>query len=185
MSHDVINFLPESSVRAFGRMYQARLASTVAVAVALLVVAHVALLTPTYLYIENEYMTRSAQLAMLAGEHAQEGQEALSARVGALAKNTERLDAFLGKPRVSTFVQALLTVPQTGVSLYALSIDVPTLDGVTMRVSGTASSREELRAYHLALSTLPFVSSADLPLSVYAKESDIPFSITLVGTLSP
>ena len=185
MSHDVINFLPEEKIRAFRRMYQARIASTAAVAVALLVVAHAALLTPTYLYIENEYSSRNAQLAALAGGYAQEGQETLSTRVEALTKNTQRLGLFLEKPRASTFVEALLAVPQTGVSLQALSIDVPTGNQITIRVSGTASSREELRTYHLALSALPFVSSADLPLSVYAKESDIPFSIDLSGTLSP
>ena len=185
MSHDVINFLPEEKIRAFRRMYQARILSTAAVALAFLVVAHVALLTPTYLYIENEYTSRNAQLKALASERAQEGQETLAVRVEALAKNTERLDAFLEKPRASTFAQALLAVPQTGISLHALSIDVPAGNKITIRVSGTASSREELRTYHLALSALSFVSSADLPLSVYAKENDIPFSISLTGTLSP
>jgi Tfp pilus assembly protein PilN len=186
MSHDVINFLPDVQVRAFRRTYLARLASTWAVAIALVVVAHVALLTPTYLYIENEHASRVEQLQILTAPP-QEGQESLGARVEALSQNTKRLNLFLEKPRGSYFMQELLALPQKGVYIHALSIDVSTTlsNQIQMRVSGTASSREELRAYYLALSDLSFITSTDLPLSVYAKENDIPFSIGITGTITP
>jgi hypothetical protein len=32
---------------------------------------------------------------------------------------------------------------------------------------------------------LPYVAKADLPISSFAKETDIPFSITLTGSLTP
>ncbi len=54
-----------------------------------------------------------------------------------------------------------------------------------MTVSGMAATRDALRQYATALGGLPYVSKADLPISAYAKDSDITFTITLTGTLTP
>jgi hypothetical protein len=54
-----------------------------------------------------------------------------------------------------------------------------------MEITGVADTREDLRGYDAALSALPYVSSVDLPISVYAKSSSIPFSISLTGSLTP
>jgi Tfp pilus assembly protein PilN len=54
-----------------------------------------------------------------------------------------------------------------------------------MEISGIADTREDLRSYESALSALPFVTNADLPISDYAKASAIPFTITLTGSLAP
>jgi len=52
-----------------------------------------------------------------------------------------------------------------------------------LSVSGTAANREALRTYQLALQGAPFTLTAALPVSAYAKDSDIAFTITI--TLSP
>ncbi len=48
-----------------------------------------------------------------------------------------------------------------------------------------AQTRDALRGYVEALNQLPYVSKADLPISAYAKESAIPFMVTLTGSLQP
>ena len=45
---------------------------------------------------------------------------------------------------------------------------------------GVASTRQTLQAYTDTLENLLHIS-VDLPISAYAKESDIPFSISLSG----
>ena len=54
-----------------------------------------------------------------------------------------------------------------------------------MVLTGIASTRETLRTYVTTLSRLPYVSNAEVPISVYAKESLIPFTLTLTGSLTP
>jgi len=48
-----------------------------------------------------------------------------------------------------------------------------------------ADNRETLRQYLGVLDALPQVAKAELPISAYAKEKDIGFTITLTGTLEP
>jgi hypothetical protein len=53
----------------------------------------------------------------------------------------------------------------------------------TLSVSGIAVTRGALRAYQLALQSAPFAVAANLPVSAYAKDTDIAFTITV--TLTP
>jgi hypothetical protein len=54
-----------------------------------------------------------------------------------------------------------------------------------MMITGSAATRTALQSFKEELASLPFVTSADLPISAFAKESDIPFSITVTGSLKP
>lgn len=187
MSHDVINFLPEDKIQAFKRMYGARVLSAVALALVFVVAAHVALLAPAYVYIHETYTSAQMQLAALQNTDQKGDSNDMVDRVAAAHKNANTLKAFLDTPQSSTFIQALLGLPSDGISLGEISVDIAETSGraLTMRVSGVASTREALRTYHLAVSGLPFVAQADMPLSVYARESDIPFSIAITGTTTP
>ena len=51
----------------------------------------------------------------------------------------------------------------------------------TMIISGTALNRLSLQLFQKNLANQKLFNSADLPLSDYAKDTNIPFSITLVG----
>ena len=53
----------------------------------------------------------------------------------------------------------------------------------TLAISGTAATRDTLRNYQTALQSAPFAVTANLPVSAYAKDTGIPFSITV--TLAP
>ena len=81
----------------------------------------------------------------------------------------------------------MLFVPHAGITLTNISITPPAVAGGAGKliISGEAATREALRAYDLALSSLPFVSNVDLPISAYAQTSNILFSMTLTGTLTP
>ena len=53
----------------------------------------------------------------------------------------------------------------------------------TIALSGISATRDALRGYQLALQGAPFARSAALPVSAYAKDANIDFTITI--TLSP
>jgi hypothetical protein len=50
----------------------------------------------------------------------------------------------------------------------------------TLSISGSSATRDTLRGYQTAIQSAPFVKSADLPVSAYAKDTDIAFTITVI-----
>ncbi len=165
--------------------YLLRLGAVCCMLGALLVLIHGALLLPTYLYLSEEVKTQRAHLEGIASSlQTSEGKQ-LSERLTTLSKNAEALVALASGPSASEAVRSVLAVSHTGVRLGEIALTLPETGEGQMRISGIASTRESLRSYHNALKELPSVSKAELPLSVYAEESDLLFSITLTGSFAP
>ena len=78
----------------------------------------------------------------------------------------------------------VLVIPRPGIVLSGFDYE-PSVgkSAGTLAVSGTATTRDALRNYQLALEGASFARSADLPVSAYAKDTDITFTITV--TLTP
>src|SRR5262249_11864932 len=83
-------------------------------------------------------------------------------------------------------LRGVLAVPRPGITLSGFTYQprIHAADG-TMNLTGTASTRETLRAYTDALGQLPYIADVNLPIGAYAKESNIPFTIVLTGSLTP
>jgi hypothetical protein len=143
------------------------------------------LLFPSYLYISEELALERAQLSELEASLAQNGQGDINARFTRLNEHAKRLLTFSQTPAASDALERLLEVPHANVALSGFSVDAAVGNVRQGKISGIADSREALRVYHQALTAVPFVTKADLPLSAYAKEADIPFSILLTLTLTP
>lgn len=183
MSHDVTNFLPVDKQRAFRRGYFLRLGVLALFLCAFLVLAHGVLLVPSYLYAKDLQAQAQSQLSARSLAALEEGEEGIPARVERLEAQAEMLAQFFASPTATERLNEVLEVPSAGIVLSTLSIDMTSGGEGRMRVAGNAVSREGLREYYLALSALPFVAQADLPLSAYAKETDIDFAIDI--TIAP
>lgn len=184
MSSELTNLLPDERIRAFRRSYFFRLASCAALTVALLAIIHAALLLPSYLYLHDEVTLAQAHLDEIAANLASSGEGEMQARLARLEGDASRLVALSSAPSATAAISAVLSIPRSGISISGFTFHTPSPGG-RLAITGTAATRESLRQYALALSKLPFAKSAELPLSAYAKESDIPFTITLTGPLSP
>lgn len=187
MSTELSNLLPEFRKRSFRRQYFLRLGTVVLVALGCLVLLHGVLLLPTYLYARNEVARGTAELAALNASADTAGEVVLTERKKTLSTTAESLARLQESPTASAALRAALAVPRPGVILTGFTFTAPTAPNAParMQLTGTAASRDALRQYAAALGTLPFVSSADLPISAYAKETDIDFTIALSGTLRP
>ena len=186
MSLDVINLLPPEKKRAFRRGYFLRLATVAVLLIAALVIVHAVLLLPSSIYLSVVREARERELAAIAESAASET-SATSIRLAKLKEDAVYLTRLGEAPAASAAVQSVLLVPRQGIRITSITFAPSTgnaADGV-MTVSGIASTREALRSYNLALSNAPFVSKAELPISSYAAEADIQFTITLTGTLKP
>lgn len=182
---ELTNLLPIDKVRATSRDYFLRLATVALVAVAVLVLIHGALLAPTYLYLSEEVKTRQAHFEGLSASLASSEERAIHERLSSLAGQAEQLLATTNTPTATAAIREVLSLPRGGVAVTGITISPVTGAEGQMRIMGIAPTRESLRKYSQALATLPFVSRADLPLSVYAAENDITFSIAITGTLTP
>lgn len=183
---ELTNLLSRDRIRALRREYMVRLLTVAAVLTSIVVGVHAVLLSPAYIYLLEEVKTREAHLAGLALAFASsEGQE-MGTRLAELGTRAEALYLIAKAPTGSSVIRSVLATPHSGIRITGVTLSRPEGGGDSqMRVMGIAQKREPLQIFHKALSSLSFVSRADLPLSVYAQESDISFSITLSGTLAP
>lgn len=182
MHTELTNLLPAERSAAIVSSYYLRLGTLIALFVAGLVLINSILLAPTYIYLSGETELWDAELAELSQVRAASGYEDLSARVAALSSRASALLTLDTSFKGSDTVRAILDLPQPGIALYSFALS-PSKEGGKVVLTGTAATRENLRDFDSALGNLAFVKATDLPLSAYAKERNIAFTVTL--TLIP
>ncbi len=180
MRNSYTDLLPTERKRALRREYFLRLAVVGMFAATALVLIYGVLLVPTYLFLSSTAKTKSARLAELQRSLASSDESQLSARLEALSKDAGTLLALGSEPSVTGQFSALLAIARPGITLSQISYAPPSSSSAgQIIVSGIAATRDSLRQYQIAIQAAPFASSVDLPVSVYAKDSAIPFSITI------
>lgn len=184
MDNSLINLLPPERQRALAKEYFVRLGVVAALLLTVLTVAAGILLLPTYVFLSQSAAAKRVQLMSVESVLLSADEEAMSERLAALAKEAARLVVLEKTPSASAIVRAVLDIPRPGVILSEFRyVRAEGKAPGTLAVSGTASTREALRFYQLALQKAPFASAANLPVSAYAKDSNISFTVTL--TLAP
>ncbi|KND46856.1 MAG: hypothetical protein AB199_00270 [Parcubacteria bacterium C7867-004] len=186
MALELTNLLPAERGRALRKLYFLRLMTVGVLVLAGVVIIHGVFLLPSYLYLGGQVRERQELVDTLSASLAGDEEKQVSARVLALAKDTKYLAKLETTPAASSVIAAILRVPHLGITLSGFTY-TPAKDKAEARMTltGMATTREALRSYEAALAREPYVSATDLPISAYAKESDISFTITLTGSLMP
>lgn len=184
MLNDLTNLLPPERRHALARAYLFRVGTVALLLVASVIAVHGLLLLPSYLYMQERIAIAEGRLAELSERRAISGFEDLSTRIAAFTERAAVIQNLSQTPSAADTIRSVLEIPQRGILLSSFSYTPPKPDGEggTMLLRGTALTRESLRAFDSALDALPLVDSTDLPLSVYAQEADIDFSIALTLT---
>lgn len=179
----LIDLLPLERRRALARDYFLRLGAVALLFAVALVLTAALLLVPTYVFLAKSSGAKQARLASMESTLSSFDDAALSARLSALKSNTSALAALARAPSASATARSTLAISRPGITLSGFEY-VPTTGARpgTIIVSGIAATRDALRGYQLALERAPFVRSADLPVSTYAKDRNIPFTITVILT---
>jgi len=161
-----------------------RLAVVVAILITALTATAGLLLLPTYVFLSQSAATKQAHLANIESLLTSADEAALSARLVALSNDATVLATLGSAPSASATMRTVLAVARSGIKLSGF-VYTPAKGGTkgTLSITGTATSRDALRAYQLALQSGSFASAADLPVSAYAKDTDISF--TIMVTLAP
>jgi len=185
MSRELTNLLPLEKKRAFRREYFVRLSVVGALLLSAVLLFGAVMLIPSYLSFSQEHALQEKRVTQLEATLQNAQERAIGERLTRLSEDTEHLNRLGQVPSGSSAVRAVLRVARPGIALTGITFSPGAEEEHTMTLSGTAQTREALRAYNLALSELPFVSSSELPISTYAKETDLDFMITLTGTFIP
>lgn len=181
MHNGLTNLLPLERQTALKRDYVLRLLVVGIVFATVLILATAVLLIPTYTLLTDSARTKKEHLANIEATFASTNESAISTRLAALSDDIAVLTALAQTPSTSGTIRSVLGIARPGVTLSSLSYTPKNENGLrTVAVSGTAKNREALRNYQLALSSASFVQSANLPVSAYAKDSDIGFTITVI-----
>jgi hypothetical protein len=186
MHLETLNLLPPERLRALRREYFTRLAALGVGALGIVGIGSGALLIPSYLYVHEQTRLAETQLAALAKSEDTTNDKETKQRLAALTEEAASLSRLATTTSAGGTLRAVLAVPRPGISLSGLTL-TPSSGNIPGKVAlrGIAASRGALQEYARVLGTLPFVKTVDLPISVYAQEADIPFSISLMGPLLP
>lgn len=183
MRNNFMDLLPISRQEALSREYLYRLGTVAAGLVTGLTLVAAVLLVPTYVFLLKSAGAKQAHLTSLKSTLSSADESALSSRLTALSNDATALIALSKKPSISNLVRSVLAISRPGVVLSSFTYAPVEGKNSTLSITGTAATREALRTYQLALQSAPFASAADLPVSAYAKDANIPFTITV--TLAP
>jgi len=149
-----------------------------------LVLAAALLLLPTYVFLTGNAQAKEAHLITIKSTLSSADEVALSARLKALSNDAAALLLLSKRPSASAIIRSALAVSRPGIILTGyIYTPIAGKNSNTLALTGVASARDALRNYQLALQNSPFALSADLPVSAYAKDADIAFTITI--TLAP
>lgn len=186
MTADLTNLLPPHRKRFLTREYLFRLGVVVIWLFVVLVLIHGLLLIPSYLYVHQQMASREEQLMTLQTTQGGASEQELKARVEALQTRAKQLIALGTQPSASGAVRAVLAAPRPGIRIHGFTyVPSTTATAHRMTINGTATTREALRQYLQTLDALPFITTAELPISAYAEVKDIGFTITLTGSFLP
>lgn len=183
---ELSNLLPIAKTRALRREYFVRLVVVAMGLATILVIAHGMLLIPSYLYAHTEVAREQDELNRIAASASSAQEKAIKAQINSVQSDITYLGRLSTLPTASGATRAVLAVPHPGITLSGFTFTAPSnTSSAQMTVTGTASTRDALRSYVSSLGQLSYVSKADLPISAYAKDSAIPFTVTLTGSLKP
>lgn len=178
--------MPFDRQRAFAREYLVRLGTVAAFLATALVAAAGILLIPTYVFLSSSASAKQARLDAIQSALSSSDETALSARLNALSADATTLLALQNAPSPSALMSAVLAVSRPGIAISSISYTAAASDVPgAIAIAGTALTRDALRGYQLALQSAPFAAAADLPVSAYAKDSNIPFTITITLVAAP
>lgn len=178
------NLLPLSRRRALLRDYSVRVGVMALVAATLLILAAALMLIPTYLFLTKAAAEGEAHLARTTFPITSSDGKAFSAQLDTLSNMTAALLSLAETRSVSATLRAALAIPHPGVALTGFTYT--TAQGThayILAISGMATTREALRNYQLALQGASFARSAELPVSAFARDTAIPFTITVTLAL--
>jgi Tfp pilus assembly protein PilN len=176
----MINLLPEQYKKSFISEYRLRVAVVLVGFLCLGGIAADGLLLPTYISSRQSQapgsVTKAASKATAAGPSPAALHAELVAQTATLSQTLSVLSTTGSQNQAFTdIIPTILDQKPRGVSITNITYVL----GGTVQISGTAATRDELAAFQAALQNQSTISLVNIPISDFAGDTDISFSITI------
>lgn len=173
-------------MRSARRAYFVHLTTVVIFITAVSFVGAGILSTPTYVFLQRKSAELQQTSSVLSIELSTRARNSVKKQIRTLNKDTVFLSTLGTQSMASRATASVLDVPHKGVTLTDINYTAPKKDAsATMMLSGKAANRTVLHDYQKALTTPVFIKNVNLPVSAYAKDTNIPFTITITFSKTP
>ena len=181
MNEELTNLLPPDRKKQLRSEYLGRLCTLAVVTLSFLLVATVLLRGPLLVYVFQKKLTSERELTALTIQLNDSGNTEASGRLKILNDNLSYLSRQSTTTTGTEVLTSVTSAPHQGIYITGISYSAGAKGmGAKVVLTGKASTRQSLQAYTDTLVELLHIS-VDLPISAYAKETDIPFTMTLSG----
>jgi hypothetical protein len=187
MKHELTNLLPRERTRAFRQAYFMRLLTLATILAIVLVVIHGLLLVPTYLLLSSEAAEATKTLEALTQSQTQQGpKDEAGQKLEDLNADALRLQEVGGYISATETISSVLQTPHSGITITRFTYAPPSAGGEgKLSLTGKAQSRTALDSFVKELKKNTRFSVIDLPISAYAKETNLEFTISISGDFTP
>ncbi len=173
----MINVLPEEGRAAARAVYSLRLLSLgFFLAGGLAFFALIALL-PAYFSAREESEAARERLSLAEASLRKETESSIGKDITLAGKAVPLLSSRLAAPRPTPLLEGVFAARDASIRLSRLEFTGG--GNQTVRVSGTAGTRDALISFNRKLSSLPGAPSVDLPVSNLAKSENAAFTLTI------
>ncbi len=180
-----INLLPPSRIRMLRKQRLIKLATVSAAVFSILIIIQMMLLFLSYNYLQTKYYNLQNLQREFSAKLASRNIQAINTRTETLNKNVRFLETLNNTPSGVAAIQYVLGIKHSGVTINSIIYTTPSKkQKAKIILSGVAQTREALHTYQQALQTNRYIDSVDLPVNSYAKDSNITFTITVMGSFS-
>jgi len=180
------NLLPPGRRAGVARAYRYRLATVALLLFAAALIATTVLFVPTYEYLAGGVATQEKNLQSITAAATGLTKTPLSGELSTLSDREQLLASLAKSPSAVETIAGVLALPHVGDQVTGIAYTAAKGKSVgTLVITGTAATRAALQTYQQALQQSPHIADATVPVSAYAKDTDIPFTITIALTPSP
>ncbi len=181
----MINLLPELYKLRFSREYHWRVVIMTLIFIDVVIIIGTILLGPVYFAARVQAETAATQAQSIAKKdnlHA-----GLVAETATLSATLKALSSIPSTALLFTDVMPLISADKTSaISItginYTLGSKSGTTQSVTLVLTGTATTRNSLAAFISILKNESRISSVTIPISDYAADINVPFTITIIAS---
>lgn len=173
-----INLLPQKEKKHIKKLYKSRRIAVASWFFVALIVVSIVSLVPLYFFSEHiEFLTKNQQERLQREsinfnvEELEDQINLINGKVRALALNTNHV-------RIYDYVTDITENKRGGITISSLAFSETDSDQV-IGLAGIANNRETLLAFRRDLEQKDYIDFVELPISNFAENADIGFSITI------
>lgn len=173
----MINLLPENNKKQLLTEYHYRVIVVALIAVIAVIIIGITLLVPSYVLSSLQQEASRQTIAGANSTNVAEHKKLLD-QLNAIKRTLKAIDEPQHMPLAPTvFFTTIVNDKLSAITITSFNYTLG--DKSTASIVGHANTREDLQAFAEKLKNDPTFSAVNLPISIFAKDKDLSFTITL------